>query len=83
MNRFNLDPVFTLNLRRVDKGYISNLVTVELEDKIEKQIESMSEYKDAKLEKGKIKKEEYGDFFHVMIAFTNYRYLQDILSTLF
>ena len=49
MNRFNLDPVFTLNLRRVDKGYISNLVTVELEDKIEKQIESMSEYKDAKL----------------------------------
>ena len=39
MNRFNLDPVFTLNLRRVDKGYISNLVTVELEDKIEKQIE--------------------------------------------
>ena len=83
MNRFNLDPVFTLNLRRVDKGYISNLVTVELEDKIEKQIESMSEYKDAKLEKGKIKKEEYGDFFHVINAFTIYRYLQDILSTLF
>lgn len=48
MNRFNLDPVFTLNLRRVDKGYISNLVTVDLEDKIEKQIESMNEYKDAK-----------------------------------
>lgn len=48
MNRFNLDPVFTLNLRRVDKGYISNLVTVDLEDKIEKQIESMTEYKDAK-----------------------------------
>ena len=48
MNRFNLDPVFTLNLRRVDKGYISNLVTVDLEDKIEKQIEAMTEYKDAK-----------------------------------
>jgi hypothetical protein len=48
MNRFNLDTVFTLNLRRVDKGYISNLVTVDLEDKIEKQIESMNEYKDAK-----------------------------------
>jgi len=48
MNRFNLDPIFTLNLRRVDKGYISNLVTVDLEDKIEKQIESMTEYKDAK-----------------------------------
>lgn len=48
MNRFNLDPVFTLNLRRVDKGYISNLVTVDLEDKVEKQIEAMTEYKDAK-----------------------------------
>lgn len=48
MNRFNLDTVFTLNLRRVDKGYISNLVTVDLEDKIEKQIESMNEYRDAK-----------------------------------
>lgn len=48
MNRFNLDTVFTLNLRRVDRGYISNLVTVDLEDKIEKQIESMNEYKDAK-----------------------------------
>lgn len=48
MNRFNLDTVFTLNLRRVDKGYISNLVTVDLEDKIEKQIESMTEYKDSK-----------------------------------
>ena len=49
MNRFNLDPVFTLNLRRIDQGYISNLVTVEIEDKIEKEIESMSEYKDAQL----------------------------------
>lgn len=53
MNRFNLDPVFTLNLRRVDRGYISNLVTVELEDKIEKQIESMTEYKEAKEVLGK------------------------------
>ena len=53
MNRFNLDPVFTLNLRRVDSGYISNLVTVDLEDKIEKQIESMTEYKEAKEVLGK------------------------------
>jgi hypothetical protein len=49
MNRFNLDPVFTLNLRRVDKGYISNLITVETDEKIEKQLHSMSEYKDAQL----------------------------------
>lgn len=49
MNRFNLDPVFTLNLRRIDKGYISNLVTVEIDDKIENQLQSMSEYKDAQL----------------------------------
>jgi hypothetical protein len=49
MNRFNLDPVFTLNLRRVDKGYISNLITLESDEKIEKQIQSMSEYKDAQL----------------------------------
>lgn len=48
MNRFNLDPVFTLNLRRIDNGYISNLITVELEDKIEKQLESMTEYAEAK-----------------------------------
>ena len=53
MNRFNLDTVFTLNLRRIDKGYISNLVTVDLEDKIEKQIESMTEYKEAKEVLGK------------------------------
>lgn len=53
MNRFNLDPVFTLNLRRVDRGYISNLVTVDIEDKIEKQIESMTEYKEAKEVLGK------------------------------
>ena len=49
MNRFNLDTVFTLNLRRVDKGYISNLITLESDEKIEKQIQSMSEYKDAQL----------------------------------
>ena len=49
MNRFNLDTVFTLNLRRIDKGYISNLITVESDEKIEKQIQSMSEYKDAQL----------------------------------
>jgi hypothetical protein len=49
MNRFNLDPVFTLNLRRVDKGYISNLITLESDEKIEKQLRSMSEYKDAQL----------------------------------
>ena len=48
MNRFNLDPVFTLNLRRVDRGYISNLITVDLDDKIEKQINMMPEYKEAK-----------------------------------
>lgn len=48
MNRFNLDPVFTLNLRRIDNGYISNLITVDLEDKIEKQLESMAEYTEAK-----------------------------------
>jgi hypothetical protein len=48
MNRFNLDPVFTLNLRRIDKGYISNLVTVEVDDKIEKQLETMNEFTDAK-----------------------------------
>lgn len=48
MNRFNLDPVFTLNLRRIDKGYISNLVTVEVDDKIEKQLETMNEFTNAK-----------------------------------
>ena len=63
MNRFNLDPIFTLNLRRVDKGYISNLVTVDLEDKIEKQIESMTEYKDAKEALSKI----FTNRFHLKI----------------
>ena len=53
MNRFNLDTVFTLNLRRVDKGYISNLVTLEIEDKIEKQIDAMTEYREAKEVLGK------------------------------
>lgn len=48
MNRFNLDPVFTLTLRRVDKGYISNLVSLKIDDKIETEIASMTEYKDAK-----------------------------------
>ena len=48
MNRFNLDPVFTMNLRRIDKGYISNLVTVEVDDKIEKQLETMNEFTDSK-----------------------------------
>jgi hypothetical protein len=47
MNRFNLDTVFTLNVRRVDKGYISNLITLEVDNKIEKQIQNMSSYNDA------------------------------------
>lgn len=48
MNRFNLDPIFTLNLRRIDKGYVSNLVTFEALDKIEERINAMIEYKEAK-----------------------------------
>jgi hypothetical protein len=47
MNRFNLDPVFTLNVRDNDKAYISNLITVESFEKIETQLSNMTEYKDA------------------------------------
>jgi len=48
MNRFNLDLVFTLTPQKVDKGFISNLVTFEALDKIEERIQSMNEYKEAK-----------------------------------
>jgi hypothetical protein len=47
MNRFNLDPVFTLNVRRIDSGYVSNLVTLEVDTKIERELVNMTEYKDA------------------------------------
>ena len=47
MNRFNLDPVFTLNVRPNDKAYISNLITVDSLEKIETQLSNMLEYKDA------------------------------------
>lgn len=49
MNRFNIDPVFSLRLQPNSENHVSNLVTMTVEDKIEKEIYSMTEYKDAKM----------------------------------
>jgi hypothetical protein len=48
MNRFNLDPVFTFSVSPSDDNTISNVISMAVEDKIEKEIYSMLEYKDAK-----------------------------------